>query len=49
VTSDVLRVAAIARKKTLGPFSPTFNITKILRGGLEEVSIATNIFMELCK
>ncbi|CAG0921250.1 unnamed protein product [Notodromas monacha] len=37
LTSDVLRVAAQARKKTLGPFSPTFNITKILRSGLEEV------------
>ncbi|CAG0885278.1 unnamed protein product [Darwinula stevensoni] len=37
ITSDVIRVASQARAKTLGPFNPTFNITKILRSGLEEI------------
>lgn len=38
ITRDVLRIATLARAKTLGPFSPSFNIQKILRDGLEKVS-----------
>ena len=38
VTKDVLRIATLARSKTLGPFSPSFNISKILRDGLDKVS-----------
>ncbi|XP_076273463.1 brummer isoform X6 [Rhynchophorus ferrugineus] len=34
-TSDVLRVATEARKKSLGPFNPSFNIHQLLLEGLE--------------
>ncbi|CAL8115066.1 unnamed protein product [Orchesella dallaii] len=37
ITRDVLRIATLARAKTLGPFSPSFNIQKILRDGLEKI------------
>lgn len=37
VTQDVLRIATLARSKTLGPFSPSFNISKILRDGLTKI------------
>lgn len=37
ITKDVLRIATLARAKTLGPFSPSFNIQKILKDGLEKV------------
>lgn len=33
-TTDVLRVATKARSRALGPFHPSFQITKILRDGL---------------
>ncbi|CAH1785330.1 unnamed protein product [Owenia fusiformis] len=36
-TSYVLRVAAKARSRTLGPLHPSFNIHQILHDGLEEV------------
>ncbi|XP_060531801.1 1-acylglycerol-3-phosphate O-acyltransferase Pnpla3 isoform X1 [Cylas formicarius] len=35
-TSDVLRVATEARKGSLGPFNPSFNINKLLLEGLEK-------------
>ncbi|KAK6626382.1 hypothetical protein RUM43_006693 [Polyplax serrata] len=34
--SDVLRVIRDARKKTLGPFSPSFDVQGLLREGLEK-------------
>lgn len=34
--SDVLRVIRDARKKTLGPFSPSFDVQALLREGLEK-------------
>ena len=37
MTSHVLKIATEARKCTLGPFSPSFNITTILSEGLESV------------
>lgn len=33
--SDVLRVIGDARRKTLGPFSPSFDVQALLREGLE--------------
>ncbi|XP_063914558.1 patatin-like phospholipase domain-containing protein 2 isoform X3 [Zophobas morio] len=35
-TSDVLRVAIEARKRSLGPFNPSFNIHNLLLEGLEK-------------
>lgn len=35
ITSDVLRVCTEARTRTLGPFSPSFNVQTILLEGLE--------------
>jgi len=32
---DVINVAKEARKRNLGPLHPTFNIVKVLRGGLD--------------
>ncbi|XP_071452365.1 1-acylglycerol-3-phosphate O-acyltransferase Pnpla3-like [Hetaerina americana] len=37
ITSDVLRVVTEARSKTLGPFSPSFNVQNVLLEGLEKV------------
>ncbi|KAG8230280.1 hypothetical protein J437_LFUL009453 [Ladona fulva] len=37
ITSDVLRVVTEARSKTLGPFSPSFNVQNILLEGLQKV------------
>lgn len=37
MTSNVLRVAAEARARTFGPFSPSFNINEILYEGLNRV------------
>ncbi|XP_046394009.1 1-acylglycerol-3-phosphate O-acyltransferase Pnpla3-like isoform X3 [Ischnura elegans] len=37
ITSDVLRVITVARSKTLGPFSPSFNVQDVLLEGLEKV------------
>ena len=37
MTSQVLKIATEARKLTLGPFSPSFNINKILADGLSDV------------
>lgn len=34
--SDVLKVIRDARKKTLGPFSPSFDVQALLREGLEK-------------
>ena len=34
MTSNVLNIAIEARKRTLGPFSPSFNITQIIFEGL---------------
>ncbi|XP_042226040.1 1-acylglycerol-3-phosphate O-acyltransferase Pnpla3-like isoform X2 [Homarus americanus] len=34
ITSSVLKTATEARRRTLGPFSPTFNVEKLLREGL---------------
>ena len=34
MTSNVLKIATEARKQTLGPFSPSFNITQIIFEGL---------------
>lgn len=36
ITSDVLRVALEARSRSLGPFSPSFNIQTLLLEGLEK-------------
>ncbi|CAH1127889.1 unnamed protein product [Ceutorhynchus assimilis] len=35
-TSDILRVAIEARKRSLGPFNPSFNIHQLLLEGLEK-------------
>ncbi|XP_050303226.1 patanin-like phospholipase domain-containing protein atgl-1 isoform X2 [Anthonomus grandis grandis] len=35
-TSDILRVATEARKRSLGPFNPSFNIHQLLLEGLEK-------------
>ncbi|XP_066254167.1 patatin-like phospholipase domain-containing protein 2 isoform X1 [Euwallacea similis] len=35
-TSDILRLATEARKKSLGPFNPSFNIHSLLLQGLEK-------------
>lgn len=35
-TSDILRVATEARKKSLGPFNPSFNIHQLILEGLEK-------------
>ncbi|XP_063601794.1 patatin-like phospholipase domain-containing protein 2 [Penaeus indicus] len=37
ITSSVLKTATEARKRMLGPFSPTFNVEKLLREGLLSV------------
>ncbi|XP_068218686.1 patatin-like phospholipase domain-containing protein 2 isoform X4 [Palaemon carinicauda] len=37
ITSSVLKTATEARSRTLGPFSPTFNVEKLLREGLFSV------------
>jgi len=37
VTKLLLDVATQARSRTLGPFSPSFNITKILRAGMDRL------------
>ncbi|XP_023342586.1 patatin-like phospholipase domain-containing protein 2 [Eurytemora carolleeae] len=37
MTSNVLRVASEARARTLGPFSPSFNINQILYEGLNRI------------
>ncbi|XP_050698652.1 1-acylglycerol-3-phosphate O-acyltransferase Pnpla3-like isoform X5 [Eriocheir sinensis] len=37
ITSSVLKTATEARRCTLGPFSPTFNVEKLLREGLLSV------------
>ncbi|XP_066973761.1 1-acylglycerol-3-phosphate O-acyltransferase Pnpla3-like isoform X1 [Macrobrachium rosenbergii] len=37
ITSSVLKTATEARSRTLGPFSPTFNVEKLLREGLLSV------------
>nr|XP_053627136.1 patanin-like phospholipase domain-containing protein atgl-1 isoform X9 [Cherax quadricarinatus] len=37
ITSSVLKTATEARRRTLGPFSPTFNIEKLLKEGLLNV------------
>lgn len=36
MTSDVLRVAIEARRRSLGPFNPSFNIHRLLLEGLEK-------------
>lgn len=36
LTSDVLRVASEARRRSLGPFNPSFNIHNLLLEGLEK-------------
>ena len=37
MTSQVLKIATEARKCTLGPFSPSFNINTILSEGLKAI------------
>jgi hypothetical protein len=37
ILSSVLRVVGEARQRTLGPFSPSFNIQNLLLEGLEKV------------
>lgn len=37
ILSHVLRVVGEARQRTLGPFSPSFNIHDLLLEGLEKV------------
>lgn len=36
ITSDVLELVRLARKRTLGPFSPTFNVQEVLEQGLRK-------------
>lgn len=36
ITSDVLELVRLARKRTLGPFSPTFNVQEVLEEGLRK-------------
>uniref|UniRef100_A0A1B6L7K1 triacylglycerol lipase n=1 Tax=Graphocephala atropunctata TaxID=36148 RepID=A0A1B6L7K1_9HEMI len=36
VTSDVLNLVCLARKRTLGPFSPNFNVQDVLAAGLRK-------------
>ena len=38
ITSSVLKTVQDARTRLLGPFSPTFNVEKLLREGLFKVS-----------
>lgn len=40
ITSNVLRVAREARQRTLGPFSPSFNVQEILLESLQKVCFA---------
>lgn len=42
ITSNVLRVAREARQRTLGPFSPSFNVQEILLNSLRKVSGTRN-------
>ena len=37
MTSQVLKIATEARKCTLGPFSPSFNVNRILAEGLQDI------------
>ena len=37
MTSQVLKIATEARKCTLGPFSPSFNINAIMAEGLKAI------------
>jgi hypothetical protein len=37
MTSNVLRLATEARKLALGPFSPSFNITRLIMEGLVDL------------
>jgi len=46
MTSQVLKIATEARKLTLGPFSPSFNINKILADGLSDV-LPDNVHLKL--
>lgn len=36
ITSDVLNLVCLARKRTLGPFSPSFNVQDVLSEGLRK-------------
>lgn len=47
ITSDVLRVVYEARNKTLGPFSPSFNVQNILLEGLSKVTNPFNFPLNL--
>ncbi|XP_061932274.1 uncharacterized protein LOC107993792 isoform X10 [Apis cerana] len=48
ITSNVLRVAREARQRTLGPFSPSFNVQEILLESLQKVNVA-NTSIELSR
>lgn len=37
ITSDVLNLVCLARKRTLGPFSPSFKVQDVLAEGLRKV------------
>lgn len=37
ITSDVLNLVCLARKRILGPFSPSFNVQDVLAEGLRKV------------
>ncbi|XP_026297021.1 1-acylglycerol-3-phosphate O-acyltransferase Pnpla3 isoform X3 [Apis mellifera] len=41
ITSNVLRVAREARQRTLGPFSPSFNVQEILLESLQKALLAS--------
>jgi len=48
MASNVLRVAREARQRTLGPFSPSFNVHEVLLDSLQKVSGARNDDIKIC-
>ena len=46
MTSQVLKIATEARKCTLGPFSPSFNINRILAEGLQDI-LSENVHIKV--
>jgi hypothetical protein len=47
MTSNLLQLAREARQRTLGPFSPSFNVQEILLESLQKVNISINFFIHL--
>ena len=47
MTSQVLKIATEARKCTLGPFSPSFNINTIMAEGLKAI-LPDDVHLKVC-